>query len=294
MTVSGAGLDADSVLPAVVIVGAPRSGTNMLRDALCGLPGFGTWPCDEINYIWRHGNAGLEHDELPAELATPRVRRYIRREFGRRADGGGYAVEKTCANSLRVPFVDRVLPEAKFVWIVRDGRDAVPSAERRWHAKLELRYALAKARFIPAIDLPYYAVHHLMSRAHRVRSPDARLGSWGPRLYNMDKLLGSYSLLEVCAIQWRRCVEQARRDLTSLDPRRVHRVRYEDFLADPAGRLEGIAQFVGRSVDTKDLRSAVEHVTPSRPIATRTTLSLEQSERIDPILKPELTAQGYA
>ena len=35
----------------VVIIGAPRSGTNMLRDVLCDWPGVVTWPCDEINLI---------------------------------------------------------------------------------------------------------------------------------------------------------------------------------------------------------------------------------------------------
>ena len=40
--------------PPVIIIGAGRSGTNMLRDLLAQLPQFSTWPCDEINYIWRH------------------------------------------------------------------------------------------------------------------------------------------------------------------------------------------------------------------------------------------------
>ena len=38
-------------------------------------------------------------------------------------------VEKTCANTLRLPFVDKVLPEARYLHIVRDGVDVVASAE---------------------------------------------------------------------------------------------------------------------------------------------------------------------
>jgi len=34
----------------IIIVGAPRSGTNMLRDVLTSFDGVCTWPCDEINY----------------------------------------------------------------------------------------------------------------------------------------------------------------------------------------------------------------------------------------------------
>ena len=98
--------------PPIIIIGAARSGTNMLRDVLTRLPGFVTWPCDEIPFIWRHGNVRHPSDVLPAESAGPDIRAYIRgkfEEFGR-AHALSTVVEKTCSNSLRVPFVDRVLP----------------------------------------------------------------------------------------------------------------------------------------------------------------------------------------
>ena len=142
----------------VVIIGAGRSGTKILKASLCRLPGAGSWPCDEINYVWRHGNASESHDELQPERARPRVRRYIRRCFDRlaRRRGLAHVVEKTCANSLRVAFVDRVVPDALFVFLVRDGRDVVASARKRWKAPLDLPYLLAKARFVPLTDVPYY------------------------------------------------------------------------------------------------------------------------------------------
>lgn len=73
-----------SVRP-IVIIGAPRSGTNMLRDALCQVSGPGTWPCDEINAVWRCGNGRHPTDELRLEHARPEVKRYIRRAFDRLA-----------------------------------------------------------------------------------------------------------------------------------------------------------------------------------------------------------------
>ena len=69
----------------LIIIGAPRSGTNMLRDLLTELPGVGTWPCDEINYIWRHGNVQYPSDEFIPHMATPRIRKYIRKQFDRSA-----------------------------------------------------------------------------------------------------------------------------------------------------------------------------------------------------------------
>ena len=103
----------------VIIIGAGRSGTNMLRDALTALDGFETWPCDEINPVWRHGNINWPTDAIPPErAANPRA--YIRRAFQRiwRETGKPcFVVEKTCANSLRVPFVDAVVPEAEYIHI---------------------------------------------------------------------------------------------------------------------------------------------------------------------------------
>ena len=43
---------------------------------------------------------------------------------------------KTCANSLRPFYVSKIFPTAKFIYIVRDGRRVVMSAEKKWkHAK---------------------------------------------------------------------------------------------------------------------------------------------------------------
>src|SRR5687767_12207692 len=87
----------------IVIIGAPRSGTNMLRDALTSCDCAATWPCDEINAIWRHHNARFPSDELQPAQATHSVKRYVRNAFKRLAHrtGAHLIVEKTCANSLR-------------------------------------------------------------------------------------------------------------------------------------------------------------------------------------------------
>ena len=91
----------DSFKP-VIIIGAPRSGTNMLRDILCNVDDICTWPCDEVNYIWRHGNMLHPSDELKAKHVTPYVKKYIRNHFLSisKKYNCNYVIEKTCANSL--------------------------------------------------------------------------------------------------------------------------------------------------------------------------------------------------
>lgn len=250
----------------LVILGAARSGTNMLRDALCRLPGFATWPCDEINPVWRHGNLGWPDDAIPPARAA-RAAPYIRGRFARlaRRSGAAVVVEKTCANTLRVPFVAAVLPEARFVHLVRDGRDVVPSAMRRWRGELEmpgLAYRLAKARQAPLLDLPAYGLAFLRSRVARGRG---RLGLWGPRFPGLAAMLEAGSPLEeVCAAQWAASVEAAEAALAALPQERWIRLRYEDVTADPRAALRAVLALCGREAPEAAIAAAADGIRAGR------------------------------
>ena len=243
----------------VVIVGAPRSGTNMLRDVLTSLPGFVTWECDEINPLWKHGNLDIPHDELARAHARPEVRRYLRRAFDAalRRRHGEVLVEKTCATSLRVGFVDEVFPQARFVVIRRDGIDATASAMKRWHAPFDLAYTARKVRFVPPVDLPRIAWSAVAARVRGRRKGTDRLDGadpsaaavqswWGPRPHDVAELRARHPLPEAAFLQWQRCVEATFRDLAEIDRSRWQEVIYEDFVADPAAGLTSILGFLGR------------------------------------------------
>lgn len=272
----------------VVVIGAPRSGTNMLRDVICRLPGFATWPCDEINYIWRHGNARWPSDALPAEAATPRVRRFINRQFDRqaRAAGARHLVEKTCANSLRVPFVDRVLPDARYLFIHRQPLDAVASAIKRWQAPFELAYTLRKARFVPPSDVPYYGLRLVGNRVHRLLSGERRLASWGPRLDSMDSLVADHSLPEICALQWNACVEGAATALAALGPNRVHAMAYEEFVSAPVEGLAAVCRFLGAEATATALETAVASVSDRSIGKGARALEPATRRQLEPLAEP--------
>jgi hypothetical protein len=279
----------------VVIIGAARSGTNMLRNVLARLPGFGTWPCDEINLIWRHGNHREATDELRPEQATPAVQAYVRRAFARlaRQRGLSHVVEKTCANSLRVGFVDRILPDAHYVHVVRDGRDVTNSARKRWTAKLEPAYTLRKARFMPLTDLPYYGVRYALNRGFRLFSRGQRLASWGPRFEGMDLMLAEHSLEEVCAVQWQRCVDAAEQSLGQLDERRVYRLLYENFVANPAQELQNVAAFLAVRVTERQCSEFTSGVSRHSTGTWRQELDQHALERVMPWMSETLKRYGY-
>ncbi|AEI14054.1 hypothetical protein Flexsi_0366 [Flexistipes sinusarabici DSM 4947] len=270
----------------IIIIGAPRSGTNMLRDVLTKLNHVSTWPCDEINYIWRHGNVFYPSDELPAEAAHSNIKRYIRSKFDwvdRKYDCD-YVVEKTCANSLRVDFVDKIIPEAKYVFIKRDLYDAVASAMKRWTAELDIKYILEKARFVPLTDLPYYASKYIWNRFYRFFSSEKRLAFWGPKLDNMDDLLGKYSLEEICAIQWKRCVEKSEESFRKIGNSKFIEIQYEDFVKAPKQNLQKICSFIGITPSTDEIRAAVSNVELRSVGKGIKSLNEEQVEKISAIV----------
>jgi hypothetical protein len=280
----------------LVIIGAPRSGTNMLRDVLAAAPGAATWPCDEINYIWRHGHVRHPSDEFTADMAATPVRRYIRRQFAwvARRYHADIVVEKTCANSLRVPFVDAVLPEARYVFIRRNGVDAVGSALRRWKAPLDPAYLARKARFVPPTDLPYYASRYLWNRIHRVISRERQLAFWGPQLDGMPELLAERPLDEVCALQWQRCVNSARRALATMPHDKWIEITYEDFVRQPAAEMDRVADWLGLDFPDNSRQEAIAGVRADSIGKGRAALDADSLERVERVLTAAADKRGDA
>lgn len=279
----------------IIIVGAPRSGTNMLRDIVCHFQGVSTWPCDEINYIWRYGNANYASDELPSELACNKVKQYITCQFDWVAKyyEADFVIEKTCANSLRIPFVNRVVPGAKYIYIYRDGIDATGSAKLRWTAKLDIPYIVKKVRFVPLTDLPYYGARYFWSRVYRLFSSEKRLSYWGPALDNMDDILKKHTLDEVCALQWQRCVEKAEAAFADMPREQVIRVCYENFVRNPKEELARILAFMGIEVPENKIVQAVSCVSSKSLSKGRQALGNEKVTNLEALVRETLDRYGY-
>jgi hypothetical protein len=274
----------------VVILGAARSGTNMLRDVLCRLPGAATWPCDEINPIWRHGNLETPHDAFPVEFARHAVRSSVRRRFAvqaRRTDAR-WLVEKTCANTLRVGFVHAILPEARFLRISRDGFDVVPSAMKRWQSSFELGYTLKKVRYVPWSDLPQYLWRFVANRLSRgtENEVDRRMKTWGPRFPGMQDVVRERPLEELCARQWQACEFTAREQLAKVPADQRLSLRYEEFVADPMTSMRAVREFLGADWSDEAMAAATADVQPGSVGNGRRKLSSEQIEALGPYLVP--------
>lgn len=248
----------------LIIIGAARSGTNMLRDVLTKKKEFSTWPCDEINYIWRYGNKHVSHDELNESHIDEKNKKYINNAFDKinKKYKTEYTVEKTCANSLRVNFVENILHKPLYINIVRDPVDVVASAKKRWKAELDIPYILKKARYVPVKDLPYYGFRYIKNRINKLFNNDDTLSYWGPQLKGMNDIISKSSIEEICAYQWEASVRKSYEDLKNIDKNRVYKIRYIDFVRNPDEELKKLFDFYNINYSENEIAKLTQDVHP--------------------------------
>lgn len=246
-----------------IILGAARSGTKLLRSMVAAASEYAEVPHD-VNYVWRTVSPRHPNDALSASFATPSKGESIRRLLNRMAcvtHGGSCAlVEKTVSNTLRTPLVDAVFPNAKFVHLIRDGWDVTESSLRCWQAPPEYGRLAHKLQSFPWRECAGYALEYTRGIAGRYLSGKQELPVWGPRYPGIEGDLRQLSLIEVCAWQWRRCVEIARADLCNFDRSRWIEIRYEDLVANPTEVARKLGAFLGVARPEELTRYAVKYV----------------------------------
>jgi Sulfotransferase family len=150
----------------VFIVGCPRSGTTYLQKLIASQPRIHTgW--ESYLFAWYLGpllrNWGQrEHsDAAPGEMRRIGLHTYMQEEeFHRVAKEliksmigqlpeGDIFLEKTPAHSLWIPEIMELLPDARFINIIRDARDVVASilaASKTWGKDSLTHHAFTSAK----------------------------------------------------------------------------------------------------------------------------------------------------
>jgi hypothetical protein len=228
-------------------------------------------------------------------MATPAVKEFVQRQFERLALRQNITtiVEKTCANSLRPGFVAEIFPEARFVHIVRDGRDVAHSAAQRWNAPLDWSYILKKARFVPWQDLPYYGLKYIGNRIHRLVSGKRRLSMWGPKFTGMSDALEQHPLPVACALQWAACVKKSQLDLAQIPDAQQFTLSYEQFAADPPRLIRELGGFLGVNITESQSARITSSVTDRSVGKWRNKLTAADIATIDKLTGPLLDHLGY-
>lgn len=211
----------------VFVIGAPRSGTTFLGECLATLPGLSY----HHEPVASKAAARYVYERRWGERRLAMFYRAVYRGLLRlRLNGDLRLAEKTPRNCLIVPFLSRTFPDARFIHILRDGRDVALSLSRRsW-----LRAASAgsarrgaggtrdgpSARFWVEPD----------RRREFAQTTDIHRSVWA----------------------WRRHVESALRAAAALSPTRYHELRYEALVAHPHREAERLLDFL--DVEGRDRR----------------------------------------
>ena len=294
------------------IIGSPRSGTTLLGDILDLHPEIARWyePYFVLDYHFRNSSDDCRHSDDAAD----EVRKYIVNafEYYRKKSGCQIVVDKSPRNSLKLPFLLKIFPEARFIHILRDGRDATLSINREWKKRSNilsgnkgkylqvfktvtdfltrqpfLKHKIAALRF----ELGGFAnLGGDQGFLHRLRW-EGRIG-WGPRFKGWQDIIDNISTLEFNALQWVNCVKPIIKEGACLDKERFMEIHYEKFLDDPKMELEKIFSFLEVEFP-RDFMSRLPSLKENNFGKWKKAFSPQEKALIGPILNDLLIQLGY-
>lgn len=270
----------------VFIVGCSRSGTTITYETIGLSPQllkFGY----ELPRFWNtlHGplTNGWESEAAGASDARPEHRHAAFRHFYQHL-GQGRVLDKTCINVMRIPYLHVLFPEARFVFIQRDGRDNISSMMDGWrYGRTDGRFELAQF-FGP---LP-----------EEVRIQGGEFRDWAFFLPPGWRDYNHASLEEVCAHQWLTANHMALEARRSIPPGQWVHLRYEDIFDRPVEMFREV--FERLELDfTADIEARCRQLAPTSIVrgapkkAKWKEHNPEAIERILPMIAPLMKEMGY-
>ena len=191
--------------------------------------------------------------------------------------GDIHLVEKTPENCLRLPFLLELFPDARIIYLTRDGRSNISSLMEGW----------LEPHTFPGYDVPA-----------TLSIPGYNRPRWAFSLIPGWQDLKSSPLEEVCAWQWIRCNEAVLEHRAETAGRVPYlTLSYESLVADPRTALQAMADFLdldfaanfGRYTDKLPEINVVS--TPDAEKWRRKHGA--EIERILPLIEPTMERLGY-
>ena len=211
----------------IFLVGSPRSGTTLAVNLFAEHPDVANW--SEAGRLWDpvgYHDPDAEH-HWPAERATPAEIRRLRRwcEWYRQTHGKARFVNKHPRNSVRIGYLRRVFPDARFVHVIRDGRAVVSSIVAQTRSRTR--------------------------RQSRPMGGFCRPPGW--------RALLRPDLVEQSALQWQAIVRHVWEQRPALGPDYCE-VRYEELCARPRDVYRRLFEFAGLAAGAAELARIPERL----------------------------------
>jgi len=273
----------------LLIIGAARSGTKILRNTIGDHPKINSIPYD-INFVWKYGNEKIVHDELSMYDFNEKSCVFINGFFSRYAVNYPIVIEKTVSNTLRVSYTNLIFPNAKYIHLIRHPLDVIESVYRQWTKSPDLMYLLKKSFSFPFIKCYDYAFKYVINEGKRVFSRSKSLQTtWGPIYNGLFNDIEKLSLWEVCALQWQKCYLSSAKDLEAISENSKLIVKYEDFVSNPSEILLSINNFLGIENNSN---YQISKITPEN-VGNGKKIPTEIKEKILSIIEPQMIDLGY-
>ena len=270
----GLGSVLSSLKPAIrepiFLFGAARSGTTFLGECVGNLP--------EVSYHHEPvATKAAGRNVYEGSWGERRSRMFFRSVYGGllryQLEGGLRFCEKTPTNAFLLPFLGRSFPDARFVHIIRDGRDVAASHIREpW---LRADSALTGRREPGGYPYGPWAPWW-------VAAGDRTAFETGPDVLRMS-------------MAWRSYTETGLRDGPALGADRYLEIRYEDLVADPAAVGTRLLDFLGieDSASRQAFLAALGRANPRSVGAWRSAFTPDEMAILEADSGPLLERLGY-
>jgi hypothetical protein len=236
----------------VIILAAPRSGSTLLFETLAAARN--TWTIGGESHQIIEGvqslnpNSGqVDSNRLTGDHANEQLAQFIRSRFARLLkdrDGREFLqhrdiqglrfIEKTPKNALRLPFMEKVFPDALYIFLFRDVRANLSSMMEAWKARRWVTYPQLKGWQGPP---------------------------WSLLLPPGWQQLNGRPLEEICAFQWESANRILLDDLEQIPRRRWTTLNYQSLLDDPESAIGQLCEFAGLEMDER-LQERVQRPLP--------------------------------
>ena len=272
----------------VFVIGCSRSGTTVTFETIAASGHFLHFDY-EIPQFWNglHGphTNGWVSEAATADDAVPAHRDRALAWFYARL-GAGPILDKTCINTLRVGYLHALFPQAKFVFIQRDGRDNISSMIDGWRlGRTDGGFGLRK--FLGPSPEPVAINGGEFDEWHFFLPP-----GWCD--YNRA------SLEEVCAYQWLTANRLALDAARAIPPPQWIALRYEDIFERPVAMFREAFERLGVPFDANmearcaGLESRPTSVVKGTPRKHKWKDSNPEAiGRILPMITPLMREMGY-